>query len=216
MVVFCLSDCDRAGHQMPVSIGRKLQGLRDLLLPSLQFEVRPVAVTVEQVAALGLPSSPLKDTERRAGCWRAAYGVEQNEIDPIATLQPQILARILREAIAPFYDATLDGRVARARAEWREQAQQRRTEQIDGAAPERIKAHAEARLSELQAEIEAINGELRLAIDDDFELPPIEIPEPSVDPTLHGKPLVSWAWSWSDQTHALKDRKGYLTDGGTP
>ena len=33
MRVFTLADCDPAGWQMPVSIGRKLQALRDLLAP---------------------------------------------------------------------------------------------------------------------------------------------------------------------------------------
>jgi len=122
MQVFTLSDCDPAGYQMPVSIGRKLQALRDLHFPDLQFEVRPVALTVEQVAALGLPSTPLKETERRADRWRAAFGVEQTEIDALATLQPQILARIIREAITPFYDSSLDRRVYEAREEWEEQA----------------------------------------------------------------------------------------------
>jgi hypothetical protein len=57
MQVFTLSDCDPAGYQMPVSIGRKLQAFRDLLFPSLQFEVRPVALTVEQVVDLELALS---------------------------------------------------------------------------------------------------------------------------------------------------------------
>jgi hypothetical protein len=70
LVVFTLSDCDPAGHQMPVSIGRKLQPLPDLLFPKLRFEVVPVALTVDQVRELGLPSTPLKETEKQAsGAW---------------------------------------------------------------------------------------------------------------------------------------------------
>jgi hypothetical protein len=41
-------------------------------------------------------------------------------IDALATLQPQILARIIREAITPFYDSSLDRRVYEAREEWEE------------------------------------------------------------------------------------------------
>jgi hypothetical protein len=88
LVVFTLSDCDPAGHQMPVSIARKLQSLRDLLFPKFRFEVVPVALTVDQVRELGLPSTPLKETEKRADRWREAFGVEQTEIDALATLQP--------------------------------------------------------------------------------------------------------------------------------
>ena len=101
MVVFTLADCDPAGNQMPVSIGRKLQALRDLLFPDLEFEVRPVALSVEQVRELGLPSAPLKPSERRGDRWRAAYGVEQTEIDALATLRPDVLKEILADAIWP-------------------------------------------------------------------------------------------------------------------
>jgi hypothetical protein len=88
MVMFTLADCDPAGYQMSVSIGRKLQAFRDLLFPELRFEVVPVALTVDQVRELGLPSTPLKETEKRADRWRQAFGVEQTEIDALATLQP--------------------------------------------------------------------------------------------------------------------------------
>jgi hypothetical protein len=95
MVVFCLADCDPAGRQMSVSIGRKLQAFRDLLFPDLRFEVVPVALSVEQVRELGLPSTPLKETERRANRWRETFGVEQTEIDALATLRPDVLREIL-------------------------------------------------------------------------------------------------------------------------
>ena len=65
MRLFTLSDCDPAGHQMPVSIGRKLQALRDLEFHDLDFEVRQIALTVDQVRELGLPSTPLKELEGR-------------------------------------------------------------------------------------------------------------------------------------------------------
>ncbi len=44
MVVFTISDFDPAGRQMSVSIGRKLQAFKDLLYPSLEFEVIPIAL----------------------------------------------------------------------------------------------------------------------------------------------------------------------------
>ena len=58
LVMFTLSDCDPAGHQMPVSIARKLQAFRDLFFPRLRFEVVRVALTPEQVEAEGLPRHP--------------------------------------------------------------------------------------------------------------------------------------------------------------
>ena len=108
MVVFTVTDCDPAGWQMPISIGRKLQALRDLCFPNLQFEVVPVALTVDQVRELDLPSTPLKETEARADKWREAFGVEQTEIDALATLQPQVLREMVEEALAPYFE--LDAR----------------------------------------------------------------------------------------------------------
>ena len=55
LVVFTLTDCDPAGYQMSVSIGRKLQAVRDLEFHDLEFEQVPVALTVEQVREQGLP-----------------------------------------------------------------------------------------------------------------------------------------------------------------
>ena len=105
MRVFTLADCDPAGWQMPVSIGRKLQALRDLEFHHLDFEVIPVALTVDQVRAMDLPSTPLKAGEQRADKWRAAWGIEQTEIDALGTLRPHVLADILADALKPFYDA---------------------------------------------------------------------------------------------------------------
>jgi len=102
LVMFTVADCDPAGHQMAVSIGRKLQAFHDLFFPKLHFEVVPVALTVEQVRELGLPSSPLKETERRADRWRQAFGVEQTEIDALATLQPAVLREIVEHAFDPY------------------------------------------------------------------------------------------------------------------
>ena len=86
LVMFTLSRiCDPAGHQMPVSIARKLQAFHDLFFPDLRFEVVRVALTPEQVEQEGLPSTPLKETEKRASRWREAFGIDQTEIDALTT-----------------------------------------------------------------------------------------------------------------------------------
>ena len=103
---------------MPVSIGRKLQALHDLLFPDLRFEVVPAALTVEQVRDLNLPSTPLKETEKRASRWREAFGVEQTEIDALATLRPDDLREIVDRAFDPYFDRTLKARVDTAEEEW--------------------------------------------------------------------------------------------------
>ena len=209
MVVFTIADFDPAGWQMPVSIGRKLQAFRDLLFPDLQFAVRPVALTGEHVREHDLPSTPLKETERRADRWPSAFGVEQTEIDALAQLRPQILERIVHDAMAPFYDETLRRRVALAEETWRGEAQEWLANQIDGDALDQIRADAADKLSQLQDEIDALNERLRIAANGRFSLPPIEIPEPIVDLAAHCKPLTSSTWSWADATRALIARKSY-------
>ena len=101
MVVLYFADCDPSGWQMAISVSRKLQALKALEFDDLELEVHRVALTPEQVREYGLPSTPLKDTERRADKWTAAMGVEQTEIDALAALQPDVLTAMARDAIAP-------------------------------------------------------------------------------------------------------------------
>ena len=215
MRVFTLSDCDPAGWQMPVSVGRKLQALRDLHFRDLDFEVRPIGLTVDQVRELDLPSTPLKDTERRGDRWRRAFGVEQTEIDALATLRPRVLEGIVTQAIAPFCDATLSRRVRAAREKWEEEANAALADQIDGETLARIQAEVANKLDQLREEIEALNERLRVATTRLLELPPVKIPEPEVNSSVYGKPLLSSAWPWAEQTRALIARKAYC-DGDRP
>lgn len=195
---------------MAVSIGRKLQAFRDLRFPEFNFEVVPVALTVEQVRDLGLPSTPLKETERRADKWREAFGVEQTEIDALATLQPRVLDEIVTDAIAPYYDDSLASRVSSARSEWKAAAQQTLEDQIDGDTLAVIRDHAAERLAELEAEIDTINQQLRMATAGHIELPAVDIPAPKID-EKHARRayLISSAWPWAEATRALIARKTY-------
>ena len=102
MIVLVFADCDPAGYQMAVSIGHKLRALKEAFNPSLKFQVHAPALTVEQVRRFDLPSTPLKETERRADGWRLKHGVEQTEIDALATLRPELLREIVEEACDPF------------------------------------------------------------------------------------------------------------------
>lgn len=208
MVVFCFSDADPAGWQMPISIGRKLQALKALEFHGLDFEVHRVALTPDHVREYGLPSTPLKEKEKRADAWRAAMGIDQTEIDALASLQPDLLRQIARDAIRPFYDGTLDHRVNQARQAWREAAQNIVNAAIDQEHLERLRTDAAARLDEMSAEIDVINEALQVNTDD-FDLPDFEIPEPEVVAWADGKPLVSSEWSFAEQCQRLIESKRY-------
>jgi hypothetical protein len=214
MVVLYFADGDPSGWNMGIVIARKLQALEVLHFPGLDVQVRRVALTPDQVLEYGLPSTPLKATEKRANAWTAAYGVEQTEIDALATLRPELLDRLARDAIAPFYDYDLDQRVDEARQAWLDAALVVMNEQIDHERLGRIRAEATVKLDAMREQINALNDELRIDVDD-FDLPDIEVPE--ADPSLGvapDEPLLDSGWSFVEQTSRLIDSKAYRDGGG--
>jgi hypothetical protein len=216
LVLFTFSDCDPSGWQMPVSIARKLQAFRDLLFPELEFEVVPVGLLPDQVAEFGLPSTPLKESEKRASRWREAFGIEQTEIDALATLRPDLLHEIAERAFDPYLDRDLEARVNEAESEWQEQADAMLAEQIDPEHLEALRTEAAGRLSELEDAIADINERLRMAAADHFDLPPIVVPEAEVDEDSPRQALVSFDHDWIEATRALIARKAYGNGGGAP
>ena len=212
MVVFVFADCDPAGYQMAVSIGHKLRALKEAFHPSLKFQVHAPCLTVEQVGELGLPSTPLKETERRAAGWRERYGVEQTEIDALATLNPRGLRRIVRQACAPFFDATLAQRLNEAERSWQQAAQEAFDQRVDPSLIEEIRDRAETSLAELKVTIE----QMEVAVEDlDIDLPPMELPEPEVDLDDQPEPLVSSDMELIEAINVLRARKDY-SNGGAP
>jgi hypothetical protein len=205
-VVFYFSDFDPSGHQMPISVARKLQALHDLKYPDLDIQVLPVALTLAQVRELGLPSTPLKDTERRADRWRAVMQHEQTEIDALAALDPDTLADIAWEALAPFYDHTLSRRLNQRRQQW------------ESTANELLRAHPayadictrlEEALAAVQAAAQAFHeaqeeGREELSTIDTPDLDPPEA-EPATQPQT---PLFSSAVEFAEATRRLIRHKG--------
>jgi hypothetical protein len=213
MVVLYFSDCDPSGWNMPIEVGRKLQGFKACLYPDLEFEVHRVALTPNQVREHDLPSTPLKDTEKRGDKWRAAMGVEQTEIDALASLRPDLLREITRNAVAPFFDDTLDQRVFEAQSDWLDEAQAVVDQATDQAHLDRLRSEAESKLAELAEQIEAINNALQLNVHG-FDLPAIEVPE--AEPGgVQPLPLLDSSWSFTEQCKALIDSKGYRNGGGS-
>jgi hypothetical protein len=74
LIAFCFSDFDPAGVQMRVSIARKLQAFKILFFPDLRGQVVPVALDLSQALALRLPTTPVKEGEKRRDRWQQAYG----------------------------------------------------------------------------------------------------------------------------------------------
>ena len=166
-----------------------------------------------------MPSTPLKESERRADSWKAAMGVEQTEIDALATLNPDLLRQIVLKATRPFYDPGLDDRVREARREWEQRAGQVLEREIGQEQLERLRLDAEAKLDDLTAEIEALNDALRVDEIEGIDLPDIpDIPAAKVDGS-DGKPspLIDSGWSFAEQSRRLKAYRAYElpAEGGT-
>ena len=203
LVVLYFSDFDPSGWQMPISVTRKLQALGDLMpkLPAVQ--VHRVAMMVDQVKSLDLPSTPLKETERRADGWRARRGREQTEIDALAQLRPRDLERIAENAIKPFWDTTLERRASEARWKWKQQADQLLTETVDDEWLESARLQLTALVDGVRPELERLQQELELDTDG-VDLPPI----PDVEPNLEGlpsrpQPLFCSSDDWTTATRRL-------------
>jgi hypothetical protein len=159
--VLYFSDFDPSGRQMPISVAQKLRAMRDLRYPDIKFKLHHVALTLEQVRRLGLPSSPFKATEKRARAWRQAMGHEQTEIDAMIGLHPEALRAAVYDAIAPYYDAQLDTRVLQAEGKWlKDVAAELKDDPGYQAGIERIKA---ARKAASDAAIELGKEQAKLA-----------------------------------------------------
>ncbi len=169
----------------------------------------PVALTPDQVRELNLPSTPLKETEKRADRWRDAFGVDQTEIDALTTpANAAILERLIRQAFLPYIDRSLGRRVREARDAWDEAAREALEDQIDGDRLASIRAEAETRLETLREQIASINEQLELTAGD-IALPPIEVPEPEVELDSDRQALVSFDHDWVEASQALIKHKGY-------
>ena len=190
-VILYFSDFDPSGYQMPISVSRKLQALHDLSYRDLNIQLHQVALTLAQVRELGLPSTPLKDTEKHASRWKDVMDHEQTEIDALAALRPEDLRAIALEALQPFYDSTLAERTQEAERAWHTQCKDLLAAQpVYGAARDKIEVsleviqHAAQRLQEVQRAASTIL--------EDFEPPQAELPQARIkSETPTQKPLFN-------------------------
>jgi hypothetical protein len=216
LVILYVSDCDPAGRQMAVSVAWKLRAYQALHFPDLEYEMYPVALTPDQVIdserewGVVLPSSPLKDTEKRADRWRAEFGIDQTEIDALATLHPELLTRIVGNAIKPFYDSSLARRMVEVRREWEQHALERMADQLGAEQIEELRRRGKERIGELHELVEQVEEEMYIDELDGVELPPPpDPPEPQVEGVASNPPLFSSAWPLDRQARALQAHKSY-------
>ena len=124
-------------------------------------------------------------------------GVEQTEIDALATLRPELLRQVARDAIAPFYDRAWSRVERRARNGWTRRPgiidDNLDTERWAGSAPRQPRSSKRCGTRSTP-----VNEALRVDVDD-FDLPEIEIPEAGPTQGLGPRPLFDSAWSFAEQ-----------------
>lgn len=95
--VYVLTDLDPSG----VDIARKIAEELPQRAPQVEVTVSRLAVTLEQVEAMNLPTRPTKQTDTRAKKFEARYGTGSVELDAIP---PEQLRGMVSEAIAQHSD----------------------------------------------------------------------------------------------------------------
>lgn len=216
-VILYFSDFDPSGYQMAISVSRKIQAHGDLRFPDLTVQVRQVALTQGQVRTYNLPSTPLKEGEKRRAKWMEAFKHEQTEIDALAALRPDLLRQLAEEAIAPFYDRTLQGRCTNARSEYWTLAHEAFQDQADVELLDTLRARAEATLDEMRDRIQALREEMRSATDEvdlNLGLPEPVVPQGVVDGEPTGEVVFDSTLPWAKATKRMKDRKAYVDAAG--
>jgi hypothetical protein len=218
LLVFYFADADMSGYNMAVEVQRKLQALKTGWFPHLEFEVRAVALTPAQVREYDLPSEPFKKDpktgqyrDKRAIKWQMVWGVEQTEIDSIATPRPDLLEEVARSANDPHFDVTLARRVREAEAAWTKRAQEVLVQAIGAEEFQRISREAQERAGGVKQAVRELNRVLQVGENVDLPEPP-ESPDPCplANRGYGGlPPIVLSDDDWMDATIRLRSYRAY-------
>jgi hypothetical protein len=205
LVLFTVADFDPSGHQMTVSIARKLRALKDLKFPMFKYRVVPVALTLAQCNAYDLPSEPLKKGEPRKDKWLAAMGREQTEVDAMLGRLPGTLANIVSEAIAPYYDVDIMRAARAAETKWLAEAQAA----IDTVVTDQIKMAFTRRYNKAVKALETIDDDLK-ELCRNVVMPPLpELDDEAAMVDVDDTVVATTEWDLVEESRELKARKKY-------
>jgi hypothetical protein len=165
--IFYISDFDPAGDGMPVGVARQLEFWLQKYAPDADIKLQPLALTHAQVAEHELPRIPIKESDKGKRGFEERYGEDAVELDALQALRPGTLAQLVRAAIQPYRDSTLEDRLMEARYEARESAEQAWTAQTSEVQAElsNIQADIEAIVSRYQERLEALDVELQAELE---------------------------------------------------
>ena len=193
--IFYISDFDKAGDGMPVSVARQLEFWLPVYAEGADVKLVHLALTRKQVDHYELP----RDSKGRV------------ELDALEARRPGELARLVREAVEPYLDPTIPDQLAEAK----EEAEQIVEEQWDETMEphERKLAGINSRVRSIvkkyEKEVHALNkrlqrdvakfrepvDELRAAVKEAAESFEPELPErPAQNPRMH-KSESNWLFA---------------------
>jgi hypothetical protein len=145
--IFYISDFDPAGDRMPVSTARHIEFWVPSYAPEIEIKLTHLGLTRQQVIEYGLPRIPIKQSDLRRKGFEDRRGEGAVELDALEAVRPGELARLIEEAVEPYFDSGLKKRLADAGAEADEDA---------AAAWEDATREEADQLEELQAEAEGV------------------------------------------------------------
>ena len=107
--IFYLSDFDPAGDSMPVAVSRQIEFWHEQFGDGVDLKLTPLALTRAQVEQYGLPTIPIKDSDKRRDAFTDRHGVDGAvELDALEAIYPGELSRLIRDAISAYRDQELE------------------------------------------------------------------------------------------------------------
>jgi hypothetical protein len=160
--LFYISDFDPAGDRMPVALSRQIEYWLDKYAPDADIKLTPLALTREQVQAYHLPRVPIKDSDLRKAGFEERHGEGAVELDALEALYPGTLAAIVRAALDPYWEATLQERYGETAEEAQAEAARRWREQTDDLRDQlaHIRTEAQTIYGRYQHELERLQAAL--------------------------------------------------------
>jgi hypothetical protein len=193
VVIFYIADFDPAGELMSLVVARILEFYLRRFAPDADVKLVHLALTKAQVEEFDLPRIPIKEKDKRKESFEARHGRGATELDALEALYPGELARIVREAVAPYRDDDIEGEIEDAGQEAEDAAQeaidaatQEEQEELDEIAEEtaevckpfaeelkRMRAELDKKLKPLQRRL----NKCRRAVGDKLDDLALELPE---------------------------------------
>lgn len=201
LAVFSLGDFDPSGHQMAVSIARKVQSMADSVV-DVDAQVFAPALELHQCQDWDLPSKPLKPTEKRADKWLERWNWEQTELDAAVALAPDQLRESVWQAMQFFWDADLYVKNQEARAAATDDAEEKLAECIDDEELEAIREQAEEKLAGLSEQVDQVNDALKI------EVPWLPNPDQKTGEAEGSDDWLQSTADWQESTYRMRARKG--------